>query len=112
MNTRVQITIAEVVIRMPAWRSVSPKYLNARRRKTSPTIFVVNLMISPKASSHPRGVASSPSISSLHDRGDLGMGGQQGLGEGVVEREDPQERDHHRVVDGQSHPLGTARGGH
>src|SRR5947209_19314971 len=99
MNTRLQITSVEVTIRMPAWRSVSPKYLKTRRRKTSPTIFEVNLTISPNDSSHPRGAAINPSMGSFHDRGDLRMGGQQRLGERVVEREDPQERDHHRLVD-------------
>src|SRR5690348_2732785 len=105
MNTRLQITRVEVTIRIPAWRSVSPKYLNTRRRKTSPTIFEVNLTISPKDSIHPRGAERSPSISSLHDRGDLRMGGQQRLGERVVEREDPQERDHHRLVHRPPHAL-------
>ena len=37
MNTRPQMTIVEPMIRIPAWRSDSPKKLNTRRLHTSRT---------------------------------------------------------------------------
>ena len=58
MNTRPQITSVEETIRIPAWRSASPKNRNTRSRSTSPTIREVNLTISPNDSIQPRGVAS------------------------------------------------------
>src|SRR5579884_3321256 len=112
MNTSPQITSVEETIRIPAWRNASPKNRNTRSRNTSPTIREVNLTISPNDSTHPRGVASAPITRSLHDRRDLRVRGQQHLGEHIVERKDPQERDHHRLVDGPPHPLGPTRGGH
>ena len=63
MNTRPQITSVEETIRIPDWRSASPKNRNTRRRNTSPTIREVNLTISPNDSIQPRGVASRASIS-------------------------------------------------
>src|SRR5450755_2460406 len=98
MNTRPQITSVEETIRIPAWRSVSPKNRSTRSVSTSRTICEPNLTISPNASSHPRGVTIRFCIS-LDDRRDLGMGGQQRLGECVVEREHAQERNHDRLVD-------------
>ena len=56
MNTSRQITSAEPTIRIPAWRSASPKNLNTRRRNTSPSTCAVNLAISPNASIQPLGV--------------------------------------------------------
>src|SRR5437868_2415361 len=113
MKTKPQMISVEPTTRMPAWRSVSPKKRNARNRKTSPTIFEQNLTISPNASTQPRGMAIRSSISALpRDRHDLGMGCQQHLRKGVVERKDPHERDHHRLIDGAADPFGTARRGH
>src|SRR5947209_8163960 len=112
MNTSVQITSAEPTIRIPAWRSASPKNLNTRRRSTSPITRAQNFAISPKLSIQPLGVATISFIRSSWDRGDLRMGGEQRLGERVVEREDAQERDDDRLVDSAPHPLGTARRGH
>ena len=56
MNTRPQITSVEPTIRIPAWRSASPKNLNTRSRKISPTTRALNLTISPKLSIQPFGV--------------------------------------------------------
>src|SRR5437764_3428349 len=116
MNTRPQITSVEETIRIPDWRSASPKNFSTRRVSTSRTIREVNLTISPNDSIQPRGVAIRPSIScgwaSLGDRGDLWVRREQGLRERVVEREHAEERDHDRLVDGAPHPLGPARGGH
>ena len=47
MNARPQITIAEPRIRMPAWRSVSPKKRSTRPLKTSATTRAENLAMSP-----------------------------------------------------------------
>src|ERR1022692_1805385 len=121
MNTRPQITSVEEMIRMPAWRSASPKKRNTLRRSTSPTMREPNLTISPNDSIQPRGVAiRSPISQPLHlhscrasagstsfvsrlasfdDRGDLGMGREQRLRERVVEREYPEESDHDRLID-------------
>src|SRR5579859_3676005 len=112
MNTRPQITRVEEMIRIPDWRRASPKNLNTLSLKTSPTTLALNRTISPKASIHPLGAAAMFSISSLDDRGDLGMGGQERLREGVVEGEDPQEGDDHGLVDRPPHPLGAAGGRH
>src|SRR5438270_5358494 len=104
MNTRPQITSVEETIRIPDWRSASPKNFSTRRVSTSRTIRAVNLTRSPNDSIQPRGVAIRASISapgaSLRDRRDLGVGCEQRLRERVVEREHAQERDHHRLVDG------------
>src|SRR5947209_19225735 len=115
MKTRPQMTSVEETMRMPDWRSASPKNLSTRRRSTSPTTFEVNLTISPNDSIQPRGAARTPFMPalqsfacSLDDCGDLGVGGQQRLREGVVEGEDAQEGDHDRLVDGAPQPLGPA----
>ena len=42
----------------------------------------------------------------------FGMRGEQHLREHVVERAEPQERDHDRLVDRPAHALGAAGGGH
>src|SRR5947209_11696950 len=108
MNTSPQITSVEPTIRIPAWRSASPKNLNTRSPKISRNTCATNLTISPNASTQPFGVIISSSISAgvalLRDRGDLGMRGQQRLRERVVEREDPVKRDHHRLIHRAPHP--------
>ena len=58
-NTSDQMTTVEPTIRMPAWRSASPKKRNTRRPHTSRTMLPVNLPISPVVASHSRGIASS-----------------------------------------------------
>ena len=65
MNTRPQITSVEETIRIPDWRSASPKNFRTFRRSTSPTIFEVNLTISPNDSIQPRGVARRLSMAYL-----------------------------------------------
>jgi hypothetical protein len=60
MNISVQMIVVEPTIRMPDWRSASPKKRNTRRPHTSRTICPVNLPISPVAASHSRGIARSP----------------------------------------------------
>src|SRR5207237_423412 len=103
-------------IRIPAWRSASPKNLNTRSPKISRNTCATNLTISPNASTQPFGVIISSCISAgvalLRDRGDLGMRGQQRLRERVVEREDPVKRDHHRLIHRTHHPLRPTRSGH
>ena len=47
MNASPQITSAEPRIRIPAWRSASPKKWNTRPLKTSATTRAENLAISP-----------------------------------------------------------------
>ena len=61
MNTRPQITSVDDTIRMPAWRSVSPKYLKTRRFATSASTRAENLTISPNDSSQMRGYANGSS---------------------------------------------------
>src|SRR5437588_5942953 len=125
MNTSPQITRVEPTIKIPAWRSASPKNLKTRRPQTSASTCPTNLTSSPKVSIQPLGPATSSPISSpsgrqrsprsahlLRDRGDLGMGSEQRLGEGVVEREDAVEGDHHRLVDCPPHAFGATRGRH
>src|SRR3954451_19033748 len=100
-----QITIVEPTIRTPAWRSASPKYLKTRRRKISPNTRPENLTMSPKEATQSRGTAIQPGTSGLLrarvrnlgrteeepasslDHRDFGVGGEQCLGEDVVERE-------------------------
>src|SRR4051812_32989118 len=115
MKQRLQITIVEPTIRTPACLSASPKYLKTRRRKISPKTRPENLMMSPKEAIQSRGTAIQPPISpgppSLDHR-DLGVGGEQRLGEDVVEREHAEERDHDSLVHGSTHTLGATGGGH
>src|ERR1700689_763562 len=98
MNTRLQITSVEKMIRMPAWRNVSPKKRNTRPPYTSRTMVLVKRPISPVDPSHSRGSARNSSTvpPRLLDHEDLWVGGQQRLGEHVVERADAQERDDDR----------------
>src|ERR1700693_281864 len=112
MNTRPQITSVEPMIRIPAWRSASPKNLNTRRPKISRKTCAMNLTSSPNVSTQPLGVATSSPMRSLRDGGDFGVGGEQCLGERVVEREDPVERDHDRLVDRLPHALSATRRSH
>src|SRR5918996_1664409 len=123
MKARPQITSAEPRIRMPAWRSDSPKKRNARPLKTSSTTRAENLAMSPKEArsslvwlSQFAGVIRQRARGacerfSFNDR-DLGMSGEQRLREDVVEREDAEELDHHALVHGPPHPLGASGRGH
>src|SRR5215210_4029015 len=117
MKTSPQITIVEETIRIPAWRSASPKKRKTRSEKTSPRIRPANLAISPNEPSQSLGMLSQPAlfIDPLRrspDHVDLGMGGQKRLREDVVEGEDAEERDHDRLVDGSAHAGRAARSGH
>src|SRR5579859_1751113 len=124
MNTSPQMTSVEPTIRIPAWRRASPKNLKTRSPKISRRTWPMNLTSSPKLSTQPRGAAMSSPISSsqpigkvlpgasLRDRGDLRMGGQQRLREGVVEGEDAVEGDDDRLIDGSPHPLGATGRSH
>src|SRR5919112_1108340 len=123
MKARPQITIADPRIRMPAWRRVSPKKWSTRPLKTSATTRAENLAMSPNEAIQSLGTLSQVRPISRPTRGacersgsldhrDLWMGGQQGLGEDVVEREDAEELDHHALVHGSTHAFGTARGCH
>src|SRR3954470_8025029 len=116
MKQRLQITVVEPTISTPACRSASPKNLKTRPRKTSPNTRPENLTMSPNEATQSRGTAIQPGISALPppslDHRDLGMGGQEGLGEDVVEREHTEERDHDRLVHRPTHALGTAGRGH
>ena len=58
MNARPQITSAEPRIRMPAWRSASPKKWKTRPLKTAPTMRAENLAMSPKDAIQSRGTDS------------------------------------------------------
>src|SRR5438445_5950447 len=135
MNTNPQMTSVEETIRMPDWRSASPKKRNTRRPHTSRTTLPVNPAISPVAAIHSRGMANSSFIVRLPQRArasslvgdaspsswpargsldhqDVRMGGEQRLREHGVERAKPQKRDHHRLVDRPADALGAAGGGH
>ena len=59
MNISVQMMAVEPTIRIPHWRSPSPKKRKTRSPQTSRTMRLVNLPISPVAASHSRGIASS-----------------------------------------------------
>src|ERR671915_204416 len=123
MKARPQITSAEPRIRMPACRSASPKKWKTRPLNTSATTRAENLAMSPNEAIQSLGTLSQVLPISQRARGacecslsldhrDLGVGGEQGLGEDVVEREDAQELDHHALVHGSTHPFGAARGRH
>src|SRR3954451_724633 len=71
-----------------------------------------NLTISPNEAIQSLGTASQPISGPSLDHRDLGMGGQQRLREHVVEREHPERRDHHRLVDGPTDALRPARRRH
>src|ERR1700694_4820618 len=127
-KTSDQITSVEPTIKMPAWRSDSPKKRNTRSPHTSPTIRPVKRASSPVFSSHSRGVASRsftscppsppqrggghrPVRASL-DHQDLRVGREQRLREDVVERAEAEERGDDGLVDGATDALGAARRAH
>ncbi len=62
MNISAQMISVEQTIRIPHWRSASPKKRNTRSPQTSRTMFPVKRPISPVAASHSRGSASSSFI--------------------------------------------------
>src|SRR3954447_19031864 len=118
MKTSPQMTIVDPRIRIPAWRSASPKNCSTRPEQTSPIVRPQKRAISPGEGSQSLGTASQPGISSPQTRrkrtnpsklgsplacGSLGafrrhwfsldhvqfrMGGEERLGEDVVEGED------------------------
>src|SRR5262245_39497651 len=120
MNASPQMTRADPRIRMPAWRSASPKNRKTRRLKTSPMTRAQNFAMSPKEAIQSFGTLSQvlPMLSQRTrgacerpgslDHRDLGMGGEQRLGEDVVEGEDAEELDDDALVDGSPHPLGAS----
>src|SRR3954447_25577520 len=116
MKQRLQMTIVEPTISTPAWRSASPKNLKTRPRKISPNTRPENLTMSPKEATQSLGTAIQPGISAPPPRSldhrDFRMRCQQGLREHVVEREHPEERDHHRLVDGSAHAFSATGRGH
>src|ERR1700733_1247812 len=119
MNIKVQMIVVEPTIRMPDWRSASPKKRNTRRPHTSRTIWPVNLPISPVDANHSRGIASSSPISDSPlvpwqslDHQDLRVRGEKSLREHVVEGEDRGEGEYDGLVDGAADALGAAGGGH
>src|SRR4029077_20322261 len=119
MNISAQMIRVEEMIRIPDWRRASPKKRNTRRPHTSRTMLPVNPAISPVEAIRSRGIASSSFIAARGlsrrtrslDHEDLRVGGEEHLGEYVVEREDRQERDDDRLVDGAADALGAAGGG-
>src|SRR5262249_500659 len=123
MNTRPQMTMVEPRIRMPVWRRASPKNWKTRPLKTSPATRARKPKIWRMELSEPGGTASHPAFirtpphqaaatSRSLDHLELGMRGEQGLREDVVEREDAHEGDHHRLIDGTTHPLGASGRSH
>ena len=60
MKIRPQMTIVEDRIRMPAWRSASPKKRSTLSVKTSPTMREQNLTISPNDAIQSLGTVSQP----------------------------------------------------
>ena len=60
MKIRPQMTIVEERIRMPAWRSVSPKKRRTLSVKTSTTMREQNLTISPNDEIQSLGTDSQP----------------------------------------------------
>jgi hypothetical protein len=62
MKTRPQMTSVEERMRIPAWRSASPKNLKTRSVKTCATTLPQNFVISPKVASHSLGTASQPTV--------------------------------------------------
>ncbi len=62
MNISAQIISVEEIIKIPDWRSASPKKRNTRSPHTSRKMLPVKRLISPVAASHSRGNASSSFI--------------------------------------------------
>src|SRR4029453_12308890 len=115
MKTIPQITRAEPKIRIPACLSASPKNRKTRALKMSPKATPQKRMMSPSEAIQSLGTASQPPPISRpfsSDHQDLGVGGEEGLGEDVVEGPDPREGDHDRLVDGAPDAGRPARGGH
>src|SRR5918994_345193 len=122
MNARPQITSAEPRIRMPACRSASPKKWKTLPLNTEPTTRAQNFAMSPNEAIQSRGTLSQPvpirrapggcEHSLSLDHRDLGMGGEQRLGEDVVEGEDAEELDHHALVDRPPHAFSTSGRSH
>src|SRR5918996_308020 len=114
MKARPQITSAEPRIRMPACRSASPKKWNARPLNTSVTTWAENLATSPRdpISSFVVDSQVRPISRRSLDHRDLGVGGEQGLGEDVVEGEDAEELDDDALVHGAPHALRASGRGH
>src|SRR3954471_14951913 len=117
MKTIPQITSAEPRIRIPAWRRASPKKLKTRPLKTSPKASPQKRMMSPSEAIQSRGTPSQELPISgpfpfcpSSDHQDLGVGGEQRLGEHVVEGPDAREGDHHGLVH-RSTDAGRAPGG-
>src|SRR3954453_24104348 len=79
-NTRPQMTIVEPRIRIPAWRSASPKNWSTRPEYTRPMVRPQKRAIAPSEASQSRGTASQPGIRETPslDHLDLGVGGEQG----------------------------------
>ncbi len=69
MKTRPQITIVEPRIRIPVWRSASPKNWKTRPVKTRPMTRAQKPKISPIELSQPRGTAVQPAPISLPSSG-------------------------------------------
>src|SRR5205085_11991104 len=114
MKTIPQITSALPKIRMPAWRRASPKNRNTRPLKMSPKASPQKRMMSPSEAIQSRGTAVQPPISRPRssDHQDFRVGGQERLGEHVVEGPDAREGDHDRLVHGPPHAGRAAGGGH
>src|SRR5215203_3120215 len=127
MNARPQITRAEPRIRIPACRSASPTKWSTRPLNTLATTRAQNLAMSPNEAIQSRGTDSQvrpirrPSsvqrprracVRSSFDHRDLGVRSEQRLGEDIVEREDPEELDHHSLVHGSAHALRPSGRGH
>src|SRR5215207_6810512 len=137
MKARPQITSAEPRIRMPAWRSASPKKCRTRPLNTAPITRAQNFAMSPKDAIQSRGTLSQPvpiapvrrargacerlgsgrrargaCERSSFDHRDLGVRCQQRLGEDVVEGEDAEELDHHALVDRPPNAFSTSRRSH
>src|SRR5215208_2994674 len=116
MKASPQITSAEPRIRMPAWRSASPKKRKTFPLKTAPITRAQNLAMSPKDAIQSRGTLSQPVPMSLGEHAmrasGRGRDGEHGLGEDVVEGKDPEELDHHALVHGSTHTFGASGRSH
>src|SRR6478735_12208741 len=113
MKIRPQITSVEERIRLPAWRSPTPRKRKTLPLNTSATTRAQKPTISPNEAIQSRGSASHwRPIRLLPDVDDLGVGGEQRLREHVVEREDAERGDHHGLVDRAADALRAAGRGH
>ena len=124
MKTIPQITSAEPRIRMPAWRSASPKKWNTRPLKMSPKDWPQKRMMSPSRRSSRVGTASQPiagarcvprvaGLAAIYRITRIsGWVASKRLREHVVEGPDPREGDHDRLVHGSTDAGRAAGGGH